>query len=79
MEHTVTDQEATNEPSSYEYPHLGNQLFDFDFRNFIDFAYKIPIPQKSNLLLQKGKIIFKNLNTDIQIVNKILMKNLKKS
>jgi hypothetical protein len=34
LKHTVTDLEAPNEPSSNEFPVLGNYSCDFDFENF---------------------------------------------
>jgi hypothetical protein len=47
LKHTVTDLEATNEPSSYEFPILGNYSLDSDFGNFIAMTYEISVTQKS--------------------------------
>jgi hypothetical protein len=46
LKHTVTDLETPNEPSSTEFPVLGNYSCDSDFGNFTPHLSDIPPTQK---------------------------------
>jgi hypothetical protein len=52
--HTVTDLEALNEPSSTDFPMLGNYSHEFDFFNFSPLPYDVPLTQKSEMTFQEN-------------------------
>jgi hypothetical protein len=64
LKHIVTDLEPFNEPSSTDFPILGNYSCDFDFGNFTPFSSNVPLTQNSeinfqvNLLAAIEEIIF---------------------
>jgi hypothetical protein len=52
LKHTVTDLENLNEPSSTDFPVLGNYSYDSDFRNFSTLSSDIPLTQNSKISFQ---------------------------
>jgi hypothetical protein len=52
LKHTFTDLEAPNEPSSTDFPILGNYSCDSYFGNFTPLLSDIPLTQKSELIFQ---------------------------
>jgi hypothetical protein len=52
LKHTVTDLEAFNEPSSTDFPMLGNYSYDSDFRNFSPLSSDVPLTQNSEMNFQ---------------------------
>ena len=49
LKHTITNMEAPNEPSSMDFPILGNYSCDSYFGNFPPLIYNVPLTQKSEL------------------------------
>jgi hypothetical protein len=54
LKHTVTDLETLNEPSSADFPVLGNYSCDSDFRNFSPLSYDFPLTKKSEMIFQEN-------------------------
>jgi hypothetical protein len=52
LKHTVTELEAFNEPSSTNFPVLGNYSCDFDFGNFSPLSFDVPLTQNSKINFQ---------------------------
>jgi hypothetical protein len=51
MKYKITNLDTTNDPSSFEFPILGNYVIDSYFSNFIIETSNITKIQKSELLL----------------------------
>jgi hypothetical protein len=60
MKHTMTNLEEANEPSSSEFPILGNYALDSYFGNFVVESSLIPNDQQYEIHYKK--ICFKRLN-----------------
>ena len=54
LKHTVTDLDAINEPSSTEFPMLGNYSYDSDFGNFSPLSFDVPLTQNSKVIFQEN-------------------------
>jgi hypothetical protein len=54
LKHTVTDLETLNEPSSTDFPVLGNYSCDSDFRNFSPLSSDVPLTQNSEMIFQEN-------------------------
>jgi ribonuclease HI len=52
LKHIITDLDTPNEPSSTEFPVLGNYSCDSDFGNFTPHVSDIPPTQKSKMIFQ---------------------------
>jgi hypothetical protein len=52
LKHIVTDLETLNEPSSTDFPVLGNYSYDSDFRNFSPLSSDVPLTQNSEMTFQ---------------------------
>jgi hypothetical protein len=52
LKHTVTDLEAFNEPSSTDFPILGNHSRDSNFDNFSPLSSDVPLTQNSKIIFQ---------------------------
>lgn len=52
LKHTVTDLEAFNEPSSIDFPMLGNYSCDSDFIKFSPLSSDVPLTQNSEMTFQ---------------------------
>jgi len=57
LKHIVIDLEEPNEPSSFEFPMLGNYSLDSYFENFTTLAFEIVVTYKSKLMLQMEEFI----------------------
>jgi hypothetical protein len=57
VKHTITDLETLNEPSSTEFPMLGNYSCDSYFRNFFPFLSDIPLTKKYEMVFQEKSLI----------------------
>jgi hypothetical protein len=57
LKHTFTDLEAFNEPSSTDFPVLGNYSCDYDFDNFSPLSYDVPFTQKSKIYFQVNLLV----------------------
>jgi ribonuclease HI len=53
LKHTVTDLETLNEPSSTDFPVLGNYSCDSFFGNFSPLPYDVPLTQNSEMVFQE--------------------------
>jgi hypothetical protein len=53
LKHTITDLETLSEPSSTEFPVLGNFSCDSHFRNFSLLLSNVPLSQKSEMGFQE--------------------------
>jgi hypothetical protein len=53
LKHTVTDLETLNEPSSTDFPVLGNYSCDSNFGNFSPFSFDVPLTQNSKMIFQE--------------------------
>jgi hypothetical protein len=54
LKHTITDLETLNEPSSTDFPVLGNYSYDSDFRNFSSLSSDVPLTQNSEMTFQEN-------------------------
>jgi hypothetical protein len=54
LKHMVTDLETLNEPSSTDFPVLGNYSCDSDFGNFSPLSSDIPLTQNSEISFQEN-------------------------
>jgi hypothetical protein len=54
MKHTMTHLEVANEPSSYEFPILGNYALDSYFAGFVAESSLILNEQQSKITLQEN-------------------------
>jgi hypothetical protein len=57
LKHTVTDLEAFNEPSSTDFPMLGNYSCDSDFGNFSPLSSDVPLTQNSEMDFQVNLLV----------------------
>ena len=57
LKHTVTDLETSNEPSSTDFPILGNYSYDSYFRKFSPTLSDVPLTQNSELISQEKSSI----------------------
>jgi ribonuclease HI len=57
LKHTVTDLEAFNEPSSTDFPVLGNYSCDSDFDNFSPLSSDVPLTQNSEMNFQVNLLV----------------------
>jgi hypothetical protein len=62
LKHIVTDLEAPNEPSSNEFPVLGNYSCDLDFGNFSPCSSEVLFSQKSKLSLHEDPELIEPCN-----------------
>jgi hypothetical protein len=53
LKHIVTDLETLNEPSSTDFPVLGNYSCDSDFGNFSPLSSDVPLTQNSEMIFQE--------------------------
>jgi hypothetical protein len=53
MKHTVTDLETLNEPSSMDFPMLGNYSYDSYFEKFSPLSSNVPLTQNSEMIFQE--------------------------
>jgi hypothetical protein len=53
LKHTITDLETLNEPSSVDFPVLGNHSCDYYFGNFSPLLSNVPLTQKSEMNFQE--------------------------
>jgi hypothetical protein len=53
LKHTVTDLETLNEPSSTDFPVLGNYSCDSYFGNFSPLSSDVPLTQNSEMIFQE--------------------------
>jgi hypothetical protein len=53
LKHSVTDLETLNEPSSIDFPVLGNYSCDSDFRNFSPLSSDVPLTQNFEMIFQE--------------------------
>ena len=53
LKHTVTDLETPNEPSSTDFPILGNYSCDSHFENFSPLLSNVPLTQNSKVIFQE--------------------------
>jgi hypothetical protein len=56
LKHTVTDLETPNEPSSTDFPILGNYSCDSYFGNFAPLLSDVPLTQNSELIFQEKSV-----------------------
>jgi hypothetical protein len=54
LKHIVTDLEVLNEPSSTDFPVLGNYSRDTDFGNFSPLSYDVPLTQNFEMNFQEN-------------------------
>jgi hypothetical protein len=54
LKHTVTDLETLNEPSSTDFPVLGNYSCDSYFGNFSPLSSDVPLTQNSEMIFQEN-------------------------
>jgi hypothetical protein len=54
LKHIVTDLETLNEPSSTDFPVLGNYSCDSDFGNFSPLSSDVPLTQNSEMIFQEN-------------------------
>jgi hypothetical protein len=54
LKHIVTDLETLNEPSSTDFPMLGNYSCDSDFGNFSPLSSDVPLTQNSEMIFQEN-------------------------
>jgi hypothetical protein len=54
LKHTITDLETLNEPTSIDFPVLGNYSRDSDFRNFSPLSSNVPLTQNSKIIFQEN-------------------------
>jgi hypothetical protein len=66
LKHTVTDLEAPNEPSSLEFPILGNYSCDYDFDNLSPCVSNVFLSQKLDLSLHDNLEIIEQYNNSKQ-------------
>jgi hypothetical protein len=52
LKQTVSDLETQNEPSSTDFPVLGNYSYDFDFSTLSPLLSDVPLSQKSEMKFQ---------------------------
>ena len=57
LKHTVMDLETLNEPSSIDFPMLGNYYCDSHFRNFSPLLSDVPLTQNSEMVFQEKSSI----------------------
>jgi hypothetical protein len=57
LKHTVTDLETLNEPSSTDFPVLGNYSCDSYFDNFSPLSSDVPLTQNSEMFFQEKSLI----------------------
>jgi hypothetical protein len=57
LKHTVTDLDTLNEPSSRDFPVLGNYSCDSYFGNFSPFLSDVPLTQNSEIVFQEKSSI----------------------
>jgi len=69
MNHIVIDIETANEPSSSEFPIIGNYDLDSNFGNFVVGIYKIPKKQWYELNLYEDN--FQKIGSSTNFVNYI--------
>jgi hypothetical protein len=61
LKHTVTNLETPNEPSSTDFPMLGNYSCDSHFKNFAPLLSDAPLTQKTEMIFQeKSSILTKD-------------------
>jgi hypothetical protein len=53
LKHTVTDLETLNEPSSTNFPVLGNYSRDSESKNFSPFSSDVPLTQNFEMIFQE--------------------------
>jgi hypothetical protein len=53
LKHTITDLETLNEPSSIDFPVLGNYSCDSYFNNFSPLSSDVPLTQNYEMVFQK--------------------------
>ena len=53
LKHMVTDLETPNEPSSTDFPVLGNYYCDSDFGNFSPLSFDVPLTQNTEMIFQE--------------------------
>jgi hypothetical protein len=53
LKHTVIDLETLNEPSSTDFPILGNYSCDSYFGNFSPLSSDVPLTQNSEIIFQE--------------------------
>jgi hypothetical protein len=53
LKHIVTDLETLNEPSSVDFPVLGNYSCDSYFGNFSPLSYDVPLTQNSEMIFRE--------------------------
>jgi hypothetical protein len=53
LKHTITDLETLNEPSSTDFPVLGNYSCDSDFGNSPPLSSDVPFTQSSEMIFQE--------------------------
>jgi hypothetical protein len=53
LKHIVTNLETLNEPSSADFPVLGNYSYDTDFENFSPLSFDAPLTQNSEIIFQE--------------------------
>jgi hypothetical protein len=53
LKHNVTDLEALNEPSSLDFPVLGNYSCDSDYGNLSPLSSNVPLTQNSEMTFQE--------------------------
>jgi hypothetical protein len=64
LKHIVTDLETLNEPSSIDFPMLGNYSCESDFGSFSPLSSDVPITQNYEMIFQEkvptmgGEILF---------------------
>jgi len=57
MKHTDTDLETLNEPTSMDFPMLGNYSCDSHFENFSPPLSNVPFTQKSEMIFQEESLM----------------------
>jgi len=53
LKHIVTDLEDLNEPSSTDFPMIGNYSCNSDFRNLSPLSSNVPLTQNSEMTFQE--------------------------
>jgi hypothetical protein len=66
LKHTITDLEAPNEPSSSEFPILGNYSCEFEFSNLTPYLSKVLLSHRSELSLHDSHEIIEQCNKSKQ-------------
>jgi hypothetical protein len=54
LKHIFTNLETLNEPSSEDFPMLGNNSWAFDFENFSLLSSDVPLTQNSKMTFQEN-------------------------